>query len=167
MWTTSSSLAERLAILAVIGAGAGCQTAAPESPAPARPVVQGPRTVEHGQLKRPINLRSVTVARLDARRMSTLGDFGKTARDPIVIEVHLAEPVDMTPRDSSPVIILNDVTLPDTWVYAEHPDVLVAYLPDRSKIRERNTVKAAWLGNEEWTTSRTALTFNANDIKGP
>jgi hypothetical protein len=160
MWTTSSFRASALILTGVVvGAVLGACQVPPEAPGPALAQPARPATIAHGQLLRPIVLRSVSARRMDPQTKATLGDFAKSARDAIVIEVRVSEPVDMTPRTSSPVIILNGRTLPDTFVYPERPDVLVAYLPDRSGLRDRNTVHAAWLGNEEMTMSRQPLTF--------
>jgi hypothetical protein len=166
MWTTSSSRVSAI-LTGVVCAGLGaCQPTSPSSPGAAGPEpAERPPTVEHSQLRRPIVLRSVAARRMDGATKASLAEFGKTARDPIVIEVRLAEPVDMTPRTSSPVILLNGQTLPDTWVYPERPDTLVAYLADRTLIKDRNTVHAAWLGNEEMTMSRQGLTFGARDVR--
>jgi hypothetical protein len=166
MWTTSSSRGSAILTAALCAGLAACQPIAPDAPAAALQEPAGrPPSIEHGQLLQPILLRSVSARRMDDATIKSLGDFGKTARDPITIEVRVAEPIDLTPRTSSPVIILNGQALPDTWVFPERPDTLIVYLPDRSLIKERNTVHAAWLGNEEMTTSREGLTFSAQEVR--
>jgi hypothetical protein len=182
MWTTSNfpvNLA-RVAILFVCLAigivaasywmGFGAQDPTPpdaprqrESASDAQPSAQ-----DQAERQFPVELKSVTVRRLDIRIDTTLAkmagpEFLSAATDPLVIEVQTEKPLGNLARTSSPVIILNKEQLQATWATGE--DRLVAFLPDRKSLKDANTVAVAWIGNEEETTSRHPLTFKSEDLK--
>lgn len=87
----------------------------------------------------------------------------KLIRSPILIEVMVQEPFDPRPRTSSPVIVLNGVSLGDSVIDYSSPYRISAVV-DRSQLREKNAVTVAWLGNEEQTASLEPMFFTLRDI---
>ena len=181
MWTTSNSLGSRvpLAVL-LIAVSSGCAetTSAPEAPgvAPDAPRVRQVARSETpneptstGYLDQfvPVELLSVSVRRLAAAdetlRQRAGPSFLAEARDPLVIEVVTARDLGNLARTSSPEIYLNGKRVGDTWALDQTR--LVAFLPDRSRIKPRNSITVAWLGNEQATRTRHALTFTADDVR--
>ncbi len=141
---------------------------APDSPLPAlEPVRDIPPTVDSSQLRKPVELKSVTVEvlRPDSEFAKLPGpDFWESSKFPFVIHVDTIEPIDPTPRTSSPVIVLNGVQMADTWVGVGRANQLVAFLADSELLKERNSVAVVWLGNEEQTRTLEPLTFLFKDI---
>ena len=175
MWTTSSSPAERLRrVLACAGllcasfrpVDAARLPPAPDSPGPALPAPeQRPRSVDTSQLQESVELRSVSVLRLDPELASLAGPhFLRTATDPLAIEVVPRTPFDTSPRGSAPVIVLNGRKLLHSLWAADTR--LVAFLPDRQMIRTINSVEVFWLGNESLTRTDQPLYFSASEVPG-
>lgn len=182
MWTTSNfhvSLS-RIAILLVCLAigittasywmGFGAQDPTPpDAPRPQESKGDArPPALDQAEGKVPVELKSVTIRRFDSRLDTTLAkmagpEFLSAATDPLVIEVQTEKPLGNLARTSSPVIILNKEQLQDSWATGE--DKLVAFLPDRKRLKDANTVAVAWIGNEDETTSRHPLTFKSRDLK--
>ena len=177
MWTTSSSRARRvLAVLLLLVAMGGCRPApapvmapapeiAPDAPALVRGTV-GPVVGDQVERPAPVELRSVTARRLGSdtalRRMAG-PRFLAEATEPIVIEVQTERTLGRLTRTASPEIFLNGEQIVDTWPIP--PDRLIAFLPNRSRIRDVNSVTVAWLGSEEATRTRRPLTFKAQDVR--
>jgi len=110
-----------------------------------------------------IELTSVRVHRLDPTLEKMAGpEFMKRAREPLAIEVETAKELPKSPRNTSAVLFLNAERFSDTWMIL--PNKLVAFLPDRSKVREVNTVRAAWTGSEEASRTKKPLTLRREDI---
>jgi hypothetical protein len=181
MWTTSNSRGKRprLARLCASAAFAllvafatqpergvaSAQEVAPDAPRPARPPGKPPSALagRGPQLKR-VELRSLTVGRPNGRMAQLAGkDFMGKATNPLVIEVRTQDPLGDLTRTSSPVIVLNGETLSETIPLK--PNRLIAFIPDRRKIKDTNTVVVEWLGQEQLTRSRRPLTFRSRDVK--
>jgi hypothetical protein len=180
MSTTSSSRASALRVAVAMSAAAiGCH---PGGRAPAALPPDAPRAqvaiAQAGEAAgrpsdgyrsqfAPVELRTVRVRRLTSRDADLLERAGRAfvaaAPEPLVVEVTTERDLGRMDRTSSPQIYLNGTTLGDTW--AVDANRLVAFLPDRRRIRERNSVTVAWLGNEEATRSRRALSFSAREVQ--
>lgn len=173
MWTTLSSRARRfppgvisLALTVCLPAlPAAQQVVAPDAPRPARVQPKPRPPTSTYEIKRPVQLRAVTVGRLTSRMRELAGaEFVKAARDPLFIEVKTAAGALGKPAMSAaPVILLNGERLLNTR--AAGRDTLVAFLPDHERIRDENTVAVVWLGKQEPTLTRRPLTFRRADIK--
>lgn len=151
----------------MIGIVSCCRVPAPDTPQPARPVVkERPRTIDRSQLVKPVELKSVSVYKMDKKMERLAGkNFLAKADNPLVIEVIVVERIDPTPRASSPAIVLNGKKLINTRLNpVGNGDRLIAFLPDRKLIKDRNSVAVVWLGNETLTLSKRSLTFKAADI---
>ena len=162
MWTTSSSRAEPLALAALLLAG--CVTPHPEAPAPA--LAEAPR----GKLQEPIGqapveLVSVRVTPLDPEDELWRNEPAlKDAREPLLIEVQTAAPLDHSPTNSYPLIVWNDKKLHRTRLVPKTHDRLQAYLLDRREVLEVNTVHVQWEGRENLTRTREPLRVRAEDV---
>ena len=150
-WSTQSGIGLALA-----------QEIAPDAPRPARSS-KVPLATRRSQPER-VEIKSVTVGRLGGPMTKLAGnDFMRSATDPLVIEVRTQGPLGDLTRTSSPVIVLNGETLSETIPLT--PNRLIAFLPNRKSIKDTNSVVVVWLGQEELTRSRRALTFRSKDIK--
>jgi hypothetical protein len=117
------------------------------------------------ELFQSVELKSVVVRRLDAALEKLAGpEFRKTATDPLAVEVQTRKPLGNLSGASSPLIVLNGEKFTDTW--ATGKDRLVAFLPNRSKIKSTNTVAVVWVGREA-TMTKQPLTFRAQDVVKP
>jgi len=146
-----------------------CKISAPDAPrtADAEPVdTTKPRTIDRSQLTKSVELKSVSVYKMDSNMVKLAGkNFLNEADDPLVIEVIVTERIDPTPRASSPAIVLNGQNLINTRIHlVGNGDRLIAFLPDRKLIKDKNSVAVVWLGNETLTLSNHPLTFKATDI---
>lgn len=143
--------------------------AGPESPRPAREICV-PRDREpsskKGLLLSPVELESVVVRKPDQRMLELAGAaFVKSATSPLAIEVCSRRPFEPTARTSWPVIELNGRVLKNSRLLPGSNDKLVAFLPDRSSLRDKNIVTVVWVGNEELTRTGRPLIFKAKDVK--
>ena len=178
MWTISSfranqalySIVASVFIFACFSGAISCTPYyGPETPK-TRPVktIEKPKTINRVQLTRPVVLRSVEVRKLDPSdpKVRNLANQAwlKSASNPLVIEVQLVKPIDLTPRSSMPAIVLNGTPILDTRIHPDTSDKLIAILPNRRLIKDRNTITAVWLGNERETLSKEALIFKEIDI---
>ena len=137
---------------------------APDSPraAEASPVSRVP-SEDDSAYRDTIELRSVRVHKLDPTLERMAGpEFMKRAREPLAIEVETVKELPKSPRNTSAILFLNAEKFPGTWMIL--PNKLVAFLPDRSKVREVNTVTAAWTGREEASRTKKPLTLRREDI---
>lgn len=153
----------------IIGLVSCCKVSAPDAPRLAKPEPVGkarPQTLDRSQLVKPVELRSVSVYKMDNKMAKLAGkNFLRKADNPLVIEVLVVEQIDPTPRASSPAIVLNGQTLINTRIHpVGNGDRLIAFLPDRKLIKDKNSVAVVWLGNETLTLSKHPLTFKATDI---
>ncbi|MFO1078412.1 MAG: hypothetical protein U1E73_11880 [Planctomycetota bacterium] len=166
MWTTSSSRAD-LVLAAAIVASACAGPPAPDSPAAARRMpAAAVAVVQTPQRPEPVELRSVTVTRLDTKVEPWSREEGlQKAREPLLVEVVVARPLDPAAVDSYPLIVWNEQKLHRTRIVPGSPDRLQAYLVDRREVRERNTVHVQWEGREELTKSRQPLVVRADEIR--
>jgi len=172
MWMTSSSRAERVGrattafVLTAIAALMGCRGAGPDAPRPAPIAGQAPQPPfeDSSAYAGTIELAAVRVGKLDPVMQRMAGpDFLKAATEPLAIEVQTQRPLPKTPRTTSPVIFLNGERLDNTWVI--QPNRLVAFLPDRRKIKDINAVTAAWIGAESSSLTQKPLTFRAQEVR--
>ena len=164
MWMTWNSRAERRGLLAagatiVIAACSGSQAeSAPDSPRPARnltglaqPATQTDTSVQD----RPVEISSVRLRRVrDDTLLTRLMGAPRVsaAREPIAIEVVTAEPIGNVERTASLEIYLDEQLIGDTWPL--RPNRLIAFVPDRQRLRPGVSVTVAWLGSEPRTRSR-------------
>jgi hypothetical protein len=150
-----------LALLSMLGCSNEPQ--APDSPRAEE--AQGPRvpSEDDSAYRGTIELVSVRVRKLDPTLERMAGpEFMKRAREPLAIEVETARELPKSPRDTSAILFLNAEKLPDTWMIL--PNKLVAFLPDRGKVRDVNTVAAAWTGSEDASRTKKPLTLKREDI---
>jgi hypothetical protein len=165
MWTTSSSPVElRLLAVAAVACVLSCVTTPPDAPRPAAELrVERPPAIPPTHL-RPVELATVRALRPDEKLARFAGRaFLEQARDPVAIEVTTAHPLPQEARDSSPAIVLNGETFPDTWAFS--PNTLVAFVPDRARLRDVNSVEVVWIGAETLTRSPKPLSFRRADIQ--
>jgi len=179
MWTTSSFLAKvrqrgRLLFLVSVCFAATAASQAryladtqvpPDAPRPAPVQPKQPRVTTNFEVKKSVELRSVTVGRLTKRMEELAGEaFLKSAKDPIYIQVTTVRGVLGKPAlASAPIILLNGERLLTTR--SAGPNSLVAFLPDREKIKDLNSVAVAWIGKQEPTLSKKPLRFRRADIR--
>lgn len=157
MWTTSSSRGSRSAVLAVALLAAGGAAADEPRPALTR-IVRKPKTVDNAALRRPVELRSATLVALDPALTKLAGEaFVTSAAAPAAVDVRTAEPIDITPRTSWPVVLLDGRPVEHTRLDPAQLDRLVAFLPDRSRLGRDTRVEVYWVGNEERTRTRRPL----------
>lgn len=142
-------------------AGASESSVAPDAPLPA--IAEPPRTApNHYREPQPLELDSARLIPVSEELMKYAGpEFARTARAPMAVEARTSVPFDLRPRTSSPMLIVNGRSYPDTWAFA--PDRLVAFLPDASVLRDVNEVEAAWVGAETETRSRRKVTLSRAD----
>ena len=122
--------------------------------------------INNDQLQEAVELESVYIGPIDpvyAKYASP--QFLATSSSPLALAVTTQAPIDMEARTSWPVIELNGKIVKNSRVVAEKYDMLIAFLPDRSLIKSRNTVAVVWVGNEELTRTKTPLVFGLEDIK--
>jgi hypothetical protein len=113
--------------------------------------------------RRTVELKTVTVRRVDERTKRYVSrEFLRTASEPLYIEVQTARPLGNLARGAAPVILLNSERLLDTR--ATSPSRLIAFLPDRERLKETNRVAVVWLGDRA-TQTRRPLTFRLEDIR--
>jgi len=111
-----------------------------------------------------VELKSVLVRPLDPKYSALAGpEFLKTAKAPLSIEVRTARSLGIPARNAAPVILLNDERLMNTHAVAA--DRLVAFVSDRERLRDVNTVAVVWLGEAAPTKTRRPLTFRPADIR--
>ncbi|MFL6388949.1 MAG: hypothetical protein ACJ71U_15820 [Terriglobales bacterium] len=111
-----------------------------------------------------IELAGVHFRRMDKTMVQMAGpQFMKQAREPFAMEVETANPLPKTPRNTSAILIVNGEKILDTWMVL--PNKLIAFFPDSRKIRESNSVAAAWTGAEATSQTRKPLTFRRQDVK--
>ena len=175
LMTSSFRVEARRAVLRLLGGVAGVilgsysQPGEAVQPAPDAPraapamVDRQPPGEERSARMASVELTSVSVRRPDATQKKMAGPvFLKQATDPLMIEVQTQQPLPSQPRTSSPIIVLNGEKLVDTWMIL--PDKLVAFLPNRSKLKGVNSVAVVWLGNEEATLTKRPLNFRRLDL---
>lgn len=152
-----------VASVLLISGKAMSQDIAPDAPRPARAAIKPPKTSEYGSPSGTVEMRSVSVRRLDSKHEKLAGsEFLRTATEPLVLEVRTLRPLGNLARTSSPVIVLNGKQLSETIPIS--PNTLVVFLPDRKLIRTTNSVRVEWLGDEALTRSRRPLIFRSSDI---
>lgn len=161
MWTTSSSLADRRAPVALLLAAAlwvplaGCRAA--DHPAPDAPRAAASAGAE-GQASRarPQEAQELELLRVTFRRLDRADDplarlagstFWQRATEPLVLEAQLA-PFPLPVGDSFPVLVLNGEILQDTVIDPGAEHTLVAFLPDKSRLEAENRVGVRWIGRE-------------------
>jgi hypothetical protein len=178
MWTTSNFHADSLVGRSITVSGVLLFAAlgfsqelpsqtAPDAPRPARLQAKEPQRATTYEVKRPVELRSVVVGRLTKEKeMERLAgtEFLITAKDPLFIQVKTVPGILGKPSmGAAPLILLNGERLLSTR--GSSRDTLVAFLPDRKKIKDTNSVAVMWIGKQEHTRTRKPLTFRRSDIK--
>ena len=151
---------------AAVGVNQQGEEVAPDAPQPRPTEVQEelPPFLGSDWLQ-PVELEAVDVRPLDDALVELAGSaFLEKASNPLVIEVFPKEPLDTTPRTSSPVIVLNGEVLDNTWLLPDERSRLVAFLPDAELIKARNTVEVFWVGNQELTRTKEPLVFTAEEM---
>ncbi len=179
MWMTSSSRADTgwksiLLFVVLVGFAASAMSqkrslnttpVPPDAPRAARPQPEQRALPTNYEVKRAVELRSVTVGHVTKEMESLAGPgFLQTAKDPHFIEVKTAPGVLGKPTvAAAPLIVLNGERLVSTR--GAGPDTLVAFLPDGEKIKETNAVAVVWIGKQEDTMTKRPLTFRRADVK--
>jgi hypothetical protein len=170
MWTTSSFRASAAGLIIASPLLAGCAGARvqppPDSPRPqvALPAPEQPGGTGYAQ--DPVELRAVSARRVqgDTALMRMAGRaFLERAADPIAIDVRTRQPLGELARDAAPLVYLNGERIEETRVV--DTDRLVAFLPDRTRIRPENLVAVAWIGSVQATMTRAPLTLLADEIQ--
>lgn len=148
----------------------GAQEAEPPPESPAPPLSEAERPQVRDSLWRPgpVVLDSVTVRPLDERLGRLAGpELREEATAPVVLVVHLAGPLDLTPRTSWPVVVLNGRPIENSRIAPSDPRILLGFLPDRERIREQNRVEVYWVGNERLTRTPEPVTFFGEEVPRP
>ncbi len=154
MWTILSSRVNRCAVLAVALLSVTAAKADPPRPALVRKI-EPARTVDNSALSRSVELRSATLIPLDEALRQLVGEaFLKTASAPLAVDVRTVEPLNPAARTSWPVVVLNGQPIEHTQMDPKEANRLVAFLPDRSRVRPRMRVEVYWVGNEALTRTR-------------
>jgi hypothetical protein len=138
---------------------------APDAPRPQRLQPKPPSLPTNYEVKKPVELRAVTVGHLNKEMESLAGPvFLQTAKEPLYIEVKTIPGVLGKPAmAAAPLIVLNGERLISTR--SAGPDTLVAFLPNAEKIKDANSVAVVWIGKQEDTMTRKPLIFHRSDIK--
>ncbi len=174
MWTMSNSLDKsKQCILEVFSIGLACVLLSCISAPPSDTPKERPAVVIEKQPKgRGTVTQRATLVRVDVRVLQRddprvqqiiYPDALKLIRSPVLIEVKVKEPFDPRPRTSSPVIVLNGVSLGRSVVDYTTLDRIRVVI-DHSQLKARNTVAIAWTGDEESTISLEPIIFTLNDI---
>lgn len=160
---TSNSHAEGGRSAAAIVAFALCccvaaPTAAQDTPMPAR---EGALLVEPSREHLELRSQRLTIGAAEARQISPqdrvvlryLDAAGRAAlRSPVLVTVRLATPLDTTPRDAAPVVIIDGRPLYDSFFDASEPGRLIGIVRDGRRLRTAR-VQVGWLGDLEKTMS--------------
>lgn len=135
---------------------------APDAPRPAKPQPAVERPPSRPYPRASVELKSVLARPLDEAMKKLAGaEFLRQATNPLYIQVQTEKPLGSLDRTAAPVIILNGEKLLDTRATAQ--DTLVAFLPDRQKLKDANTVEVVWLGDRA-TRTKKPLTFRREDV---
>jgi len=144
----------------------------PDAPLPAEktPAVEGqPPRVDVLGRHVPVELKSVAIRKLDRdkdlKTMRVNTKMLAEAKEPLVIEVRAAMPFDLRPQTSWPVIVLNGEVLRSSQFARNDPTKLVAVVPNRAMLKDRNRVEVYWVGRESSTRTKKPLTFRPEDVK--
>ena len=168
MSTTSSSRADAFALWMLLAAGCASSAAvAPDTPLAAAPDAPRPAVAE--TVKRPpsavpkytrLELAAVRVRPIDEElRKFVAPEAMRGWRDPVAVEGTTTTAIPATIGDASPVLVINDQVYPDTWVIL--PNRLIAFIPDRAALRERNSAVVMWIGGGAESRSREPRSFTA------
>ncbi|MGH7711440.1 MAG: hypothetical protein ACREOG_09150 [Gemmatimonadaceae bacterium] len=114
---------------------------------------------------RPVEISSVRLRRVrDDTSLTRLMGAPRVnaAREPIAIEVVTAEPLGNVERTASLEIYLDEQLIGDTWPL--RPNRLIAFVPDRQRLRPGVSVSVAWLGSEARTRSRRPVVLTDNHL---
>lgn len=159
---------KKLVVLFLTGALTSC-IAAPPMETPKERVVSAVQEQPKGRgtlLERSV-LVGINVRRLSKADVLFKKSIHPQAADEFQSPVHIAITVekafDPRPRSSAPVIVLNGRPMENSRVDYEtltRIDLVV----DRSRLKQRNTVRVAWIGNIENTLSDQPLVFTLDDI---
>ena len=170
MSTTSNSRADTIVLLLAVlllSLVPGCaSTIAPDAPLPVAPDAPRPAIAETSP--RPpsaepdytrLELAAVRVRPIDAElsRLVSL-EVLRTWPNPVAIEATTTTELPSTIGASSPVLIINGEVYPDTWQV--RPNRLIAFVPDRGTLRDRNQVQTMWIGGGSESRSREAMTLS-------
>ena len=176
MWTMSNSLDKfklHTGILKVFSIGLvcvllGCISAPPLDTPKERPA----EVIEKPSKGRGTVSQRATIVRVDVRVLQRNDprvqqiihpDALRLIITPILIEVKVKEPFDPRPRTSSPVIVLNGVSLGNSVVDYTALDRIRVVI-DHSQLKAKNSVTVAWTGDEEETKSLEPKIFTLDDI---
>ncbi|MGQ0642006.1 MAG: hypothetical protein ACT4P6_14745 [Gemmatimonadaceae bacterium] len=142
---------------------------APDSPRPPRdltalsqPSAQAPDTSVQD---RPVEISSVRLRRVrdDTLLTRLMGaPRASAAREPIAIDVVTAEPLGNTERTASLEIYIDEQLIGDTWPI--RPNRLIAFVPDRQRLRVGASISVAWLGSEPRTRSRRPIVLTDSHL---
>jgi hypothetical protein len=161
MSTTSSSRASRAAACA-LPALLLAAAAAAEAPRPTLARVRPtPAAAETRAPRKPVELRAATLLRRPAPDVVRLAGpaFFERAPGAVVVEVRTAEPLDVAPRTSWPVVVLDGRPVEHTRLDPEQPDRLLAFVPRGTELGRDTRVEVYWVGNEALTRTRKPLTL--------
>lgn len=170
MWTTLSFRASAALLIIATPPVAGCAGAQvqppPDSPRPqvVLPAPEGRAGTGYGQ--EPVELRAVSARGVqgDTALTRLAGEaFLERAADPIAIDVRTEQPLGELARDAAPLVYINGERIEETRVV--DTDRLIAFLPDRTRIRRANQVAVAWVGSVQATMTREPLTLLAEEIQ--
>lgn len=167
---TSNSRADAIGLLLAVpllSLALGCaSTIAPDAPLAAAPDAPQPAIAEVST--RPpsaapkytrLELAAVRVRPIDEELTKLVApQLLQTWRDPVAVEATTTTELPSTIGASSPVLVINGEVYPDTWQL--YPNRLIALVPDRATLRERNRVETMWIGGGSESRSREAMTLS-------
>ncbi len=138
----------------------------PDAPMAAAPApADRPPAVDLSQHAKPLILESVSAGALDDDLRALAGAaFLESAANPLAVQVRLASPLPLTVTTSWPVVLLNGEAVKYTRGSPTDSQLLIAFLPDRSRIKDVNTVAAEWVGRGDRTRTPEPLTFERASI---
>ena len=170
MSTTSNSRADTIVLLlavVLLSLALGCtSTIAPDAPLASAPDAPQPAIAETGT--RPpsaepdytrLELAGVRVRPIDEELSRFVSpQLLRTWPNPVAIEATTTTELPSTIGASSPVLIINGEVYPDTWQL--RPNRLIAFVPDRARLRDQNQVQTMWIGGGPESRSREAVTLS-------
>ena len=164
MSTTSNSRADALTLILLFAFGCATASTAPDAPLTAAPdapqaaVAQPVRSKSAAPDFRRLELATVRVRSIDNELAKFVSpQLLRTWRDPVAVEATTTTDLPSSIGNSSPALIINDEIYVDTWQV--RPNRLIAFVPDRARLRDRNKAETIWIGGGNATRSREAITF--------
>jgi hypothetical protein len=143
------------ALAVVCGPALASDAPSPAIRQPAPQVLPRPKLVAETPVRVRIKAVSARAARPEEPTVAMMVSPSEreALRSPVLITVQVSEPFAVTPRDSSPVVVVNGRTIGDSFVPYGQRDRVVAVLRDGAALRGPIRVQVGWLGDFTRTLS--------------